>query len=575
MLRGIVKLPDKPSSAYCLNPQYIYNKYIDDYITVPCRKCVACQQRKSSYIAQQIEEECKHNTFSIFFTLTYDNEHINKWSICTRFQRVKVVSENDEEVEAVDWYRNLCDDKGHSLDVPTSWFIPPIRKKVDGKFVNIPHSFASVSVTDIQLFIKRLRRFISYYFNEEIRYAIVSEYGPKSFRPHYHGIIWTQSKEVADALLVDESPLYPERENLIHKAWPLCDFERIKPEIIVGKAARYVGAYCSTSIGLPEILRTKFTRPFFLCSRKPYIGTITDTEVKADILVNGKVFYNVYDSRSREFHSLRYPLSFLVRHFSLPSGNGSTSYLSKFRLFEKYRKGKYVKPQKVGGHFVGLSKYNRESANGNLIDVSPLGQHYSTDAFNYQDYRFYCCACQFVGKEFEVFQYDDNGFRTDAPKKRVKFTIWSYLKFLDKLYSNYKLSCLGDFYREMDYSIKNVFLKDNTFLSIAESLLCDASQLATLAFYPDVLKKLPRLIINGDEQFYDEVPELLSFDYISRLHLYHCHNGNYSRCYLRAWLVDYLLNYNPYVVRQKDVTTFKQFKKTVYKLHLSNFNESF
>lgn len=42
------------------------------------------------------------------------------------------------------------------------------------------------SKRDAQLFLKRVRKNLSKYSDEKIRYYIVSEYGPKTFRAHYH-----------------------------------------------------------------------------------------------------------------------------------------------------------------------------------------------------------------------------------------------------------------------------------------------------------------------------------------------------------------------------------------------------
>lgn len=50
---------------------------------------------------------------------------------------------------------------------------------------HLPKDF-SVSVNDCQLFLKRLRS----YLYKPIKYYLTSEYGPQTFRPHYHAIFF-------------------------------------------------------------------------------------------------------------------------------------------------------------------------------------------------------------------------------------------------------------------------------------------------------------------------------------------------------------------------------------------------
>ena len=49
--------------------------------------------------------------------------------------------------------------------------------------------FAVPKVEDVQKFHKRLRRYIDYHkYDIQFKYFVCSEYGPKHFRPHYHGL---------------------------------------------------------------------------------------------------------------------------------------------------------------------------------------------------------------------------------------------------------------------------------------------------------------------------------------------------------------------------------------------------
>ena len=114
---------------------YAYNmlgEVINIYILVPCGKCPnCCMQKRTDWTSRLSLEYHKRAYLPIFFTLTYDDQH-------------------------------LPDD--------------------------------GVSVVDVQLFLKRFRSKLKYHFPDmdvhNIRYAIFSEYGKQTHRAHYHGIFY-------------------------------------------------------------------------------------------------------------------------------------------------------------------------------------------------------------------------------------------------------------------------------------------------------------------------------------------------------------------------------------------------
>jgi len=102
----------------------------------PCGKCLNCRARSRQEWVFRLRQEYLSSNFGLFVTLTYDDENL-----------------------------------------------PP-----DG-----------VSIRDVQLFLKRLRKRLrsllkiptkEYKFSSTMRYFIVSEYGDHTFRPHYHGILF-------------------------------------------------------------------------------------------------------------------------------------------------------------------------------------------------------------------------------------------------------------------------------------------------------------------------------------------------------------------------------------------------
>lgn len=98
------------------------------YIKVPCGHCVLCRNNKANSIVQRCNmETVSYGHIPWFVTLTYNSNHL-------------------------------------------------------------PHS---VEKRDVQLFFKRLRKYCeSIGIDSNFRYLLVSEYGKRNNRPHYHFILW-------------------------------------------------------------------------------------------------------------------------------------------------------------------------------------------------------------------------------------------------------------------------------------------------------------------------------------------------------------------------------------------------
>ena len=107
--------------------------------SVPCGKCLNCLVRKRRDMATRICKEAQMSTQVCFITLTYNDDNVPKFDVDN-------------------WDDRLCLDKSH-----------------------------------LQLFIKRLRADLEYHGIVQrgtIRYFAVGEYGPLTFRPHYHLILF-------------------------------------------------------------------------------------------------------------------------------------------------------------------------------------------------------------------------------------------------------------------------------------------------------------------------------------------------------------------------------------------------
>lgn len=169
-----------------------------NYINVPCGKCAACLARKRSDWSFRLHHEVKCSSSCYFITLTYDDLNV------------------------------------------------PIETCADNKVHEV------VSKEDVQLFMKRLRKSIEPY---KIRYFLVSEYGPKTLRPHYHMLLFNFPLELKHKLT-----------DYVYSAW---SFGFIRCDPVTPARIHYVTSYCLDYALLPSYL----PKNFMLCSRRPGLGS--------------------------------------------------------------------------------------------------------------------------------------------------------------------------------------------------------------------------------------------------------------------------------------------------------------
>lgn len=218
----------------CKHPRLIVNKYTQESMYVPCGMCSYCRMRYSLQWKSRLIQEFKDNTNAVFFTLTY------------RDDKVPLAFLNGKTMYSDDW-----DDE---LDVSSILSL----NNDNSDFLYSRPSFPFAVKRDIQLFLKRLRKAAFSDYGTKIRYYIISEYGPKTLRPHYHGI-----------LFYDGDALTPAVRDLISSKWQL---GFVDSKFANEGSADYVSAYCSGSVSLPLLYSFKPFKPFVLASRKNPIG---------------------------------------------------------------------------------------------------------------------------------------------------------------------------------------------------------------------------------------------------------------------------------------------------------------
>lgn len=207
---------------------------------IPCGHCDGCRIDRSRDWANRCMMELEYHKESYFVTLTYNDEH-----------------------------------------VPIAYYPDPSTGEV--------HESKTLVKRDWQLFMKRLRKICAGRpGGDQIRFFMCGEYGSKTFRPHYHAIIF--------GLHLDDLKLFSQRKlgdkiynyytsETLQKAWSVLEYRQDKREriplghVLVGNVTWETCAYVARYVlkkhyGADAHVYSDFnlTPEFTLMSRRPGIG---------------------------------------------------------------------------------------------------------------------------------------------------------------------------------------------------------------------------------------------------------------------------------------------------------------
>lgn len=244
----------------CQNPRTVVNKYTHEPVVVSCGSCPSCILRRSGIQTNLLTSYSAQFRFVYFVTLTYAPSFLPTLEVSV----IEACTDDIADVSCVPNIVDLdaCDPNTYLFgfrSVPRSAsvklksstvertfkdpevkFTYPMKPKyllsILGKIKhNVPYRIPYVCNRDLDLFLKRLR---SYYPDEKLRYYAVSEYGPTSFRPHWHLLLFSNSERFSQTVL----------EN-VSKAW---SYGRCDASLSRGFAAPYVASYVNSFVALPD-----------------------------------------------------------------------------------------------------------------------------------------------------------------------------------------------------------------------------------------------------------------------------------------------------------------------------------
>lgn len=311
----------------CQNPRTVINKYTHEPVVVSCGCCPSCVLRRSAVQTNLLTTYSAQFRYIYFVTLTYAPCFLPTLEVSV----IETCTDDIADVSCVPNINELDDSDPNTYlfgfrSVPRSASIKlknstvertfkdpeikfsyPMKPKellsILGKIKHdVPNRIPYVCNRDLDLFLKRLR---SYYPDEKLRYYAVSEYGPTSFRPHWHLLLFSNSERFSQTVC----------EN-VSKAW---SYGRCDASLSRGFAAPYVASYVNSFVALPDFYTQmpKVVRPksfhsigFTESNLFPRKVRISEIDEVTDKCLNG-----VCVERNGRFRTIKPTWPYLLRLF--------------------------------------------------------------------------------------------------------------------------------------------------------------------------------------------------------------------------------------------------------------------
>ncbi len=332
----------------CQSPVFTYNKWTYEPMFCACGKCVSCLNAAAEKQSIRLNAEIRQHRYNLMVTLTYNNEFVPRWE--------KIYDDNDcpqfRPIGRCEYMYNSCplnyfDPMTGKFRFDDDDFLPKIENDDQ---LNV---YAAVCKKDIQNFMKRLRKLISKLNipnnEKKIRYYFASEYGPKTYRPHYHGVLsfdneviltkivdyiircWAVTQRVTGANHCFETRTYAD-VRLTRQNCKMCD----------PNTSYYIAQYVSGNSDLPRILACREVHPFHLSSKSPVIGLFKSDALEVFRNIDRgtyRVDTQVYNQKLGQFECKSLPLNrdLCAAIFRKCKGFSSFSPAKKFRVYSFFR----------------------------------------------------------------------------------------------------------------------------------------------------------------------------------------------------------------------------------------------
>lgn len=275
----------------CRHTKTIKNAYGDD-VTVPCGRCKYCLLKKASIFELYCKMEESTSKYCYMCTLDYDNRYVP----ALKFDRFDNIVEPHIAFERViydskgrkvqdyyneDFLQELLYKKGTSVYPLTKNEEYELLHKINSYSIQkgrkIIDFFPVLLKKDLQNFLKRLRKIVEKnHTNVQLRYFASGEYGPKTYRPHFHILLYFDDFELS--------------KNIVRYCSECWQFGTADTDSSRRKVSSYVASYVNSFSDFPDVYKTFGFPPFN--SHSVYFGINFYKTYTKDIYKNGFQFFS-------------------------------------------------------------------------------------------------------------------------------------------------------------------------------------------------------------------------------------------------------------------------------------------
>lgn len=231
----------------CLNPiNRSYVNYLGSRKSVACAcgHCLECAQKYQNDWSFRLSSEAIYWEHVYFVTLTYDNENLPLQTIVDDIY----LAEANTALAALP---------------PTKSRVKFLRNQSNKDIFNVLTGshvgdfLPEVNKADCQLYIKRLRENLRTNYNSFIKFFLCSEYGPNTFRPHYHLLIYSHLPigKISSAIVESWNLGEVKYKEIQYDHSPSGDFQN-------------VSGYVSKYVSKPTVFESPWVNFGFVC--KPF-----------------------------------------------------------------------------------------------------------------------------------------------------------------------------------------------------------------------------------------------------------------------------------------------------------------
>ena len=293
---------DKYLKCECLHPVRVLNKYTNEVLYVPCGHCYSCIKNKSNRNTSLAINMSSHFKYCYFVFLSYTDEYLpymrmtkvdplddshNLYTFTSVNRNIRIHRSRgaDRIIDDASFSitHSMTPDEYRDIVVKSHGRYNFARKSVVyPSFSDCDNCIPYCNVSDIQLFFKRLRFHIDKKYNEKICYYSVCEYGPRTYRPHWHLLLFFNSPQLTEVI-----------SQYVSSSWSYGD---TNCALSRGGSASYVASYVNSTVCLPSLYirhkeiraRSAHSKGFSVNNVFPQQASIYELEEMSDILLNGK-----------------------------------------------------------------------------------------------------------------------------------------------------------------------------------------------------------------------------------------------------------------------------------------------